>query len=195
MASDIQVDKFIFDLSLIEQELNSKCTELINLILEKKHRMIKRISTMRQSYLCLLGSKHKPFYEAIFNFETKQIIDAIASCTINIRINVMKIPQVLPEICKPIPIESEEFRLPKELVVHDHSGKICVASSGNECVKECNASGIVINSIGYGELKEPYGLLIHSSLYVTDTSLNSIFLYDMIYKNDKFGPQIVPMIS
>ena len=169
---------FSSELNRIEVELNSKCNELIQMVVMHQKQMQNKLASIRETYN---RSEDKDMFtrlRAKFVFDLDPILSVISSA--------MKLELIDNE---PPPkthasMRVEDFRLPKGLAVHGASGRIYVADMGNECVKICRAAGNVLDSIGEGTLREPYGLLLVSSvLYVTDMELNSLLAFDVSAKS------------
>ena len=170
---------FSSELNRIENELNSKCDKLIQMVVMHQKQMQSKLTSIRENYNRSEDPDMYSRLRAKFVFDINPIISVISSA--------MELELVLLENKPPpkihAPMRVEDFRLPKGLAVHSASGRIYVADMGNECVKVCEAAGNVLDSIGEGTLREPYGLLLVSkALYVTDMELNSLLVFDVTAK-------------
>ena len=172
------LNSFLSDLHHIEKELNFKCQSLIDSITDQRKLMQNKIASLRQNYISCQKSGKFDCVRAKLNFDIETLLGAISSA-LNLE---MKVEDLASTKIDP-PKHEDNFRLPKELAIHRTTGRIYVADMGNECVKLCNSSGTIIDTLGEGVLREPYGLLILSKiLYVTDTHLHSLFAFDLYTK-------------
>lgn len=170
---------FSSELNRIENELNSKCDKLIQMVVMHQKQMQNKLASIRETYS---RSEDPNMYSRLRGklvFDIDPILSVISSA-MNLELKLENEPSTKTHA----PMRVEDFRLPKGLAVHGASGRIYVADMGNECVKVCGATGNVLESIGEGTLREPYGLLLVSRvLYVTDTELNSLFAFDVSAKS------------
>ena len=169
------IDSFLTDLSHIELELNAKCQSLIDSIIDQRKRMQNKIASLRQNFTSCQKTGKFDCVRAKLSFDIDPVLGAISSA-INLE---MKVVDLVSTKIDP-PKNEENFRLPKDLAIHHTTGRIYVADLGNECVKVCDPSGNIMDTLGERTLKEPYGLLVLSTiLYVTDTHLHSLFSFNL----------------
>ncbi|KAI6647372.1 NHL repeat containing protein [Oopsacas minuta] len=175
---------FSSELNRIEQELNTKCQILIDMVSYHQKLMQSKISSIRKTFADSTDPCLNSRVRGKFKFDIDPILKSISSA---IKLEILIEDKPIVSTGKH---NTEDFRLPKDLAIHRASGRIYIADLGNECVKVCGSSGKVVDTIGEAQLKEPHGLLIVSNLiYVTDTELHSVLAFDVKTKEfiDRVG--------